>query len=189
MRNSKLIRVSALALAATVFAGCESLPGTDEQQGAVIGGATGAATGAVIGGSEHRALGAILGGVLGAAGGYVIGANSDKILGKDNDDAERAGKQAQTRPVTAEQARTAATADINTDGFVTLDEVSAMRSAGLSDEQMLRKLEATGQVFDLTEEGKTFLRNQGISEYVIREMENLNQARREQLLRQLKQTR
>lgn len=189
MRNSNLMRVSALALAGALFTGCESLPGTDEQQGAVIGGATGAATGAVIGGSEHRALGAILGGVLGAAGGYVIGANSEKILGRDNDDAERAGRQAQTKPVTAEEARAATTADINTDGFVTLDEVSALRNAGLSDEQMLRKLEATGQVFDLTEEGKTYLRNQGVSEYVIREMQNLNQQRREQLLRQLNQGR
>jgi hypothetical protein len=185
MRNSIIFRGCALAMAGTFLVGCENLPGTREQQGAVIGGATGAATGAVVGGEKHRGLGAVIGGVLGAAGGYVIGANSDKILGKDTEDAERAGTRAKTTPVTAEQARTATTADINSDGYVTLDEVAAMRSAGLSDEQMLRKLEATGQVFDLTDEGKRYLRDQGVSEYVINQMSGLNQQRREQLLRQM----
>jgi hypothetical protein len=46
---------------------------------------------------------------------------------------------------------------------------------------MLRKLEATGQVFDLTSEGERYLRQNSVSEYVIREMRNLNQARRQSL--------
>src|ERR1043165_3230229 len=146
MRNGKWINVTAAALAVIVFTGCENLPGTKGQQGAVIGGATGAATGAVVGGEKHRGVGAIIGGVLGAAGGYVVGANSDKILHRDSNDAESAGRRAQTTPATTEQARSAATADINSDGYVTLDEVVALHSAGLSDEQMLKKLEATGQV-------------------------------------------
>ena len=185
----RFFEVTSLGLCAALLAGCESLPGTHEQQGAVIGGASGAAVGAAVGGDEHRVLGAILGGVLGAAGGYVVGANSDKILGKDDNDAEAAGRRARTDPVTAEQARTAATADVNSDGFVTLDEVVAMDQAGLSDDEMLQRLEATGQVFDLTEEGKRYLRDRGVSDTVINQMANLNQARREMLLRQLHQSR
>ena len=79
MRKTISVQVTAIALLGALFVGCESLPGSKGTQGAVVGGATGAAAGAVIGGEKHRAAGAILGGVLGAAGGYVIGANSDKM--------------------------------------------------------------------------------------------------------------
>lgn len=183
--NSTLIRFVAAVIAAWVVTGCENLPGTKGQQGAVIGGAAGATTGAVVGGEKHRALGAVLGGVLGAAGGYVVGANSDKIMGKDSNEAESAARRAQSAPATADQARRATTADVNSDGYVTLDEVAAMRDAGISDEQMLRRLEATGQVFDLTDEGKRFLRQRGVSEYVIQQMSALNPQRRELLMQQL----
>ena len=181
------VYLTALALIGALLTGCENLPGNKPTQGAVIGGATGAAAGAVVGGEKHRAAGAVLGGVLGAAGGYVIGANSDKILGRNKDDADNVGRQAQTAPVSVDQARTARTADINTDGYVTLDEVVAMKNAGLSDREMLNRLEATGQIFDLTPESQRYLREQGVSETVIQDMQNLNQARREQLIQQLDQ--
>ena len=183
------LQLAAVLLAGTFFTGCESLPGSKGQQGAVIGGATGAAAGAVIGGEEHRATGAIIGGVLGAAGGYVIGANSDKIIGKNKDEAESVGTRARTTPVTAEQARSARTADVNSDGYVTLDEVVAMKEARLSDREMLDRLEATGQIFELSADSKQYLRDRGVSEYVIGEMANLNQSRRESLLRQSNQGR
>ena len=187
MRRQVLIQLMGIALVGVLLAGCENLPGNKPTQGAVIGGATGAAAGAVIGGDKNRAAGAVIGGVLGAAGGYVIGANSDKILGRDKDDADSVGRRAQTAPVSVEQARTARTADINTDGYVTLDEVVAMKNAGLSDREMLSRLEATGQIFDLSSESQRYLRDQGVSETVIQDMQNLNQARRQQLMRQLSQ--
>jgi hypothetical protein len=186
MRN-RIFQLTAVALVGAFLVGCENLPGNKGTQGAVIGGASGAAVGAAVGGSKNRGTGAIIGGVLGAAGGYVLGANSDKILGKDKNSAESAGQRAKTTPVTAEQARTAKTADVNNDGFVTLDEVSAMKDAGLTDREMLNRLEATGQIFDLSDEGKQFLRDKGVSENVIRQMQDLNQERRELLLRQLNQ--
>jgi hypothetical protein len=189
MKEFNAIHFTAIALASLMLVGCENLPGTKGQQGAVIGGATGAATGAVIGGEKHRGTGAVIGGVLGAAGGYVLGANSDKVIGNNRDDADAAGRRAQTTPATVEQARSAKTADVNSDGYVTLDEVSAMRDAGLSDEQMLRRLEATGQVFDLNEESKRYLRDHGVSENVIREMQNLNASRRQTVIQQLNQGR
>jgi hypothetical protein len=154
MLNSKLLilQVSLAAVTIAGFTGCENLPGSKESQGAVIGGLGGAAAGAAIGGSQNRLLGALLGGALGAGGGYVIGANSDKILGRDHDSATQATQKAQTHPATAQDVRNSNTADLNHDGFVTLDEVTAMQSAGLSDQEMLRRLRATDQIFELTSE-------------------------------------
>jgi len=164
--------------------GCKELPGTPKQQGTAIGGASGAAAGAVIGGSQHRLVGALLGGAIGAAGGYLIGANSDRISGNDSDGAHKAVTSAQTNPATPEQARSAATADINGDGFVTMDEVVAMRRAGLPDQVMLDKLRATGQVFELTQEQQQYLLNNGVSQDVVNQMPQLNREVRDRLLGQ-----
>src|SRR5687768_11046005 len=120
MQNRISFQLIAVVLVGSFLVGCENLPGNKQTQGAVIGGASGAAVGAAVGGSKNRGTGAIIGGVLGAAGGYVLGANSDKILGKDKNSAESAGQKAKTTPVTVEQARTAKTADVNNDGYVTL---------------------------------------------------------------------
>ena len=162
--------------------GCESLPGNKPSQGAVIGGVSGAAVGAAVGGEKHRVLGALLGGALGAGGGYVVGANVDKIRGRDTASAETAARTSQERPATAEQARVATTADINNDGFVTLDEVVAMRDAGFTDQQMLDRLRATNQVFDLTDEQKRYLRDHGVSDYVVSQMNDTNRTARDSVL-------
>lgn len=155
--------------------GCSNLPGNEKQQGAVIGGASGAAVGAAVA-KNHRALGAIIGGAAGAAGGYAIGANKDKITGKDNKSAEEAARKSEQNPATKDQAFKATTADINGDGFVTLDEVVAMKDAGLSDDEMIRRLKATNQIFDLTEDQKKSLRDRGVSEKVINQLADLNKS-------------
>ena len=175
-----------LSVAATLIAGttgCEQLPGSPEAQGTVIGGAGGAAAGAAIAGEDHRLIGALVGGVLGAGGGYLIGANSDRITGKDHHGAEKAVQSAQSRPATTEDAMRAQTADLNSDGFVTLDEVVAMRSAGFQDQQMLDRLAATSQVFELTSEQQRYLREHGVSQYVVDRMLELNRDVRDRLVR------
>ena len=63
--------------------------------------------------------------------------------------AEEAAREAVEDPATPEQAKNAATADINEDGFVTLDEVAALEKAGLTDDEMVERLRLTGQVFEL----------------------------------------
>jgi hypothetical protein len=158
-----------------ILAGCAELPGDRKTQGAVIGGAAGAAAGAAVGGKDHRVLGALLGGVLGAGGGYVIAARTDKVDSKDRDGAVRASRTAETNPATPEQAMTATTADVNGDGFVTLDEVVAMKEAGLSDEVMLQRLRATDQIFELTAEQQQHLIQKGVSQQVVDEMARINQ--------------
>lgn len=177
MHTSRFIEsLCVTSIVALLAAGCSNLPGTSKQQGAVIGGAGGAVAGAAIGGEHHRMLGALLGGALGAGGGYVVGANKDKISGNDTSGAQQANQTAQAQPATPEQARTSTTADLNHDGFVTLDEVVAMRKAGLSDQEMIDRLRATGQVFELTPEQQRFLLDQGVSQSVVNQMQNLNRA-------------
>src|SRR5215211_4669375 len=79
------------------LSGCSSAPGTAKQQGAVVGGATGAAVGASV--TKNRALGAVIGGAVGAAGGYVVGGKTGHLDNKDT-----AERTAQTNPATANEA-------------------------------------------------------------------------------------
>jgi hypothetical protein len=176
----KRLELGVITLSIAGLVGCSNLPGNSQQQGAVIGGASGAAIGAAA--AHNHALGAIIGGAVGAAGGYVVGANKDKILGKDSQSASEAERNAQQTPATVEQARTAPTADINNDGYVTLDEVIAMRQAGLTDQQMVDKLRATRQVFQLTEDQRRYLLERGVSQYVVDQMASLNQQQEPQVL-------
>ncbi|HEX2239370.1 MAG TPA: glycine zipper domain-containing protein [Gammaproteobacteria bacterium] len=87
--NRRHLRALLLAgAAATVsVSGCQNLPYSNEQQGAVAGGAVGAILGSVI--AENNVFGALLGGALGAAGGYLIGANKETYwattIGKRHD--------------------------------------------------------------------------------------------------------
>jgi len=182
MRAKNWSVTAIVASASLLFAtGCRQLPGSNEQQGAAIGGLSGAAVGAAVAGSDHRWLGALLGGALGAGGGYLIGANTDKLKGNDADEAREASQRAQTQPVTTAQARQATSADVNGDGFVTMDEVVAMEKAGLTDEQMLERMRTSGQVFELTSEQRNYLREQGVSQRVLDELPNINKEARERI--------
>ena len=176
------LTLTAACLVATT--GCQQLPGTSGEQGAAIGGVGGAATGALVGGEHHRLLGALLGGAVGAGGGYLIGANKDRIMGHDTSGAEAAVRNAQAHPATPQEALNARTADLNGDGFVTMDEVVAMHQAGLPDQQVLDRMQATGQVFELTPEQQNYLRTNGVDQYLIDQIPQLNRQVRDSLTNQ-----
>ena len=163
------------ALALGPVVGCENLPGKPKEQGAVIGGVGGALAGAAIG-KGNRGLGALIGGVLGAGGGYLIGAQKEKLDDKKRDEAVQAHRRAEQNPAKPEDVSRSRTADLNDDGFVTLDEVVAMERANLSDREMIDRLERTGQVFELTEEQERYLQDRGVSREVIVALRDLNQA-------------
>jgi hypothetical protein len=162
---------------------CENLPGTRNQQATTIGALAGGLGGAALNHSNPL-MGALVGGALGAGGGYLIGARTDWFDDKDSaaDDARRSVEIAQQQPATAEQARRAATADVNGDGFVTADEIVAMKKAGLSDDEMVSRLRATNQVFDVSAEQASVLRQQGVSDHVIQEMQQINRQSRDSIL-------
>jgi hypothetical protein len=175
MRKHSLISTALIgSLALAPLAGCESLPGNAKEQGAVIGGVGGALAGAALAKNE-RGLGALIGGVLGAGGGYLIGAQKDKLDKKKRDEAIAANKRAESNPAKPEDVDRTRTADLNSDGFVTLDEVVAMERANLSDREMLDRLERTGQVFELTDEQERYLEDRGVSRSVVLELRHMNQ--------------
>jgi hypothetical protein len=172
--TTALLLTSSLALAP--LAGCESLPGNKKQQGAVIGGVGGAAAGAAVS-KDNRALGALIGGALGAGGGYLVGANMDKNKNKDEnavrEDAIKASQDAQKNPAKPEDVNNSKTADLNDDGFVTLDEVAAMQEAGLPEKEQIQRLERTQQYFQLTSEQEQYLRDHNVSPSVVTAMRNM----------------
>jgi hypothetical protein len=55
-----------------------------------------------------------------------------------------------------------------------MDELVAMRQAGLSDQQILDRMRATGQVFELTPDQQAYLRNNGVDQYVIDQAPQIN---------------
>jgi Glycine zipper len=171
--------IGSLALAPLAgLTGCSNLPGNSKEQGAVIGGVGGALAGAALGGRADNkgALGALIGGVVGAGGGYLIGAQKDKVDKKKRDEAVAAHRRAEQNPAKAEDVENARTADLNEDGFVTLDEVVAMERANLSDREMVERLDRTGQVFELTEDQERYLQDRGVSREVIAEMRRMRGA-------------
>jgi hypothetical protein len=179
-----IMRRLGFAATAALFAalGCAELPGTRESQGAVIGGALGSAAGAAAH-EDNRLLGALIGGALGAGGGYLIGARTDWFDDPERESHARdAIRDAQTSPATPEDVRSSTTADLDGDGFVTIDEVTAMENAGLSDGEILDRLRDTGQIFDLSRSQEEALRDAGLSERVIAEMQQINREQRDQIL-------
>jgi hypothetical protein len=173
-RKTWILLATAGTIAACPMTGCNDLPGKKSEQGAVIGGVGGAAAGAAVA-KNNRLLGALIGGALGAGGGYLIGAQMEKVDNKDKEGAAEAVKNAQNNPATPEQARQASNADINNDGFVTLDEVVAMKRAGFDNSEMISRLKATGQYFELTSEQEQYLRDRGVDNTVVVAMRELNQ--------------
>lgn len=175
MLNRKMMcgmLISSLSLAPLV--GCENLPGNKQTQGAVIGGAGGALAGAAIG-KHNRLVGGLIGGALGAGGGYLIGSAMNKNDSHHHDEAIKASDRDRDYPPTVSDVERSRTADLNGDGYVTLNEVVAMGKARLSDDEMIRRLEDTGQVFSLSSEQENYLRDRGVSDRVIRAMRDMNQ--------------
>src|SRR3954471_9075147 len=175
LNHKPVITLLIASLALWPLAGCDSLPGDKKTQGAVIGGVGGAVAGGALS-KNNRLLGALIGGALGAGGGYLIGSQLDKIdPRKKRDEATRADKRARDNPATADDARRARTADINNDGYVTMDEVVAMAKSGLSDDEMITRLERTGQFFELSSDQEQYLRDHGVSRRVVTAMRDINQ--------------
>ena len=162
-----------LLSAAITVAGCSTKAGT----GAAAGGAGGAAAGGAIGaasGAPVFGVGAIVGGVAGATIGGIIGASADKNDQKHREEATRVSEAAKKNPAVAAAVRDSTTADLNGDGWTTMDEVVALKEAGLNDEQMIDRLRHTQQVFYITSDQQSYLAEHGVSNKVIQSMNGMN---------------
>ena len=163
-----------LVAAGMPMSSCDSLPGGKTTQGVVIGGVGGAAAGAIIAGEDNRLLGAVIGTVIGAGGGYVVGneiKKNDEIKAQ-----EAAAKNGKTSAFTVEDVQRSKTADLDSDGNVTVAELVAMQRAGLTDAEIIRRLEATDVVFQLTDVQKQTLRDSGVSAAIVDKLPTINRA-------------
>lgn len=104
---------------------------------------------------------------VGLGSGWLVGARKDLIDQKKEQAARAANDRSRRAPATIDDVRKAETADLNGDGFVTLDEIEAMQKAGLSDQEMIDRLQRTGQVFQLDDRQQDYLKDRGVSQRVI----------------------
>jgi len=155
------------------LAGCAT-----EKEGAAAGGVGGAAAGGAAAGAAAGApaagVGAIVGGALGAAGGAIVGASNEKNNEKYRDEALRVSKASESSPALASAVVQGGTGDLNQDGFVTTDEIIALKKAGLSDTEMIERLRATQQVFGLTRDQERKLLDNGVSHRVVEALRGMN---------------
>jgi len=108
-------------------------------------------------------------------GASLLGAAPEKIQSRD-----KAGAAAALVSTDAgiTNAAAADTADLNKDGFVTTAEVVALKGAGLSDEEVLERLEKTGYIFELTPELESLLWANGMDRSQIELIPFLNEEAR-----------
>lgn len=134
----------------TVAAGCQTM--NHAQRGALAGGLAGAGLGAAVGESGGDAApGALIGGAVGALSGAVIGDGIDADQARKAEIEARIGRQMA--------------------GAVTADDAIAMTRAGLSDEVITSHVRASGVARPLAVNDLIYLRDQGVSDAVIKAMQ------------------
>ncbi len=132
--------------------GCSSMNNTDK--GVLAGGGLGAGAGALIGSATgHTGLGALAGGTIGAISGGLIGSSVDESEKKAD---ARAVALANSRPQPAPLGMT---------------DVVQMSYQHISDDIIITQIRNTGSVYQLSGRDIGYLKEQGVSDPVIREMQ------------------
>ncbi|HEX4795433.1 MAG TPA: hypothetical protein VH370_16675 [Humisphaera sp.] len=117
----------------------------------------------------------LVGDALGPTGGMIIAAAPEKFENHMGKEAIDVNHRADETPARAIDVRDAETADLNGDGYITLDEVIALKQAGLTDTQIMNRLRATPQVYSLTPHQADYLTDRGISHAVVEVIRDLMQ--------------
>lgn len=142
-------RLPVVGITLLLLNGCANMSNTEK--GAVIGGAGGAGIGALIGSvTHHSAAGALIGGATGALVGGAVGNSEDK--------AERKAEQR-------------ALAAANTPPPLRLEDVAQLAQQHISDSVIIGQIRSTGSVYHLSPEQINWLKEQGVSDAVILEMQ------------------
>lgn len=175
---------------------CVSSPGcaTRAQEGALIGGAGGAAVGAGIGSLSHARAGegALIGAAVGTVGGYIVGNEMDKAEARERErqrtvyatrtsdrvgggsHAEPAYDEPAGRPVygTPTHASAAAPSAAASASTISKREVIRWTSEGVKDEIIIDRIERCGSVARVTATDENEMRDAGVSEEVVRAMKD-----------------
>ena len=116
----------------------------------------------------------LTGGDLGIGGGFLLGAAPEKVENHMKDEALAAAQKAEQSPAPLQRVHDAQTADLNQDGYVTLDEVLAMARAGLNDAEISQRLRRTGYIFHMTPMQERYLTDRGVNDAVIETLRELS---------------
>jgi hypothetical protein len=146
-------RLLLVALVVALLAnGCASMTNTDK--GVLAGGGIGAGTGALIGAATgHTGLGAVAGGAIGALSGGLIGNAVDNAEHK------------------AEARLAAATAAPPPPGPLGQTDIVQLVHQHVSDDIIVSQIRSTGSVYHLSAQDLVWLKQNGVSDLVIREMQ------------------
>jgi hypothetical protein len=104
----------------------------------------------------------------GPGGGWIIGARTNWIDRNRLDLAKRSNDAARQSPASVGSIDHSDDADLNSDGFVTLDEILAMKRAGLSNSTIIKRINETPQVFSINARQEQYLIDRGIDQPVIK---------------------
>ncbi len=152
MMNTWSTRVGFILLAALCCTGCNSPYHRD--QGALVGGLSGAAIGAAIGEHNDNPLaGAAIGAAVGTLGGAAIGSNMDAQVARNNAIIEQRMGQ-----------RLA--------GAVTIPQIISMSQAQLSDDVIIAHIRANGIAGRPSTDDLIVLNRQGVSDRVINALQS-----------------
>lgn len=149
--------ITLVIVSLAMCSGCSHMNHTE--RGAVTGGVGGAAAGALIGAATGRpGVGAAVGGVLGTGVGAAVGNGIDR--------AERRGEAAAYHRIRHEQeiARARASA-------LSVQDVVELSQQHISDPLIINQIRTKNAVFHLTKTDLIYLRQMGVSERVIAEMQ------------------
>lgn len=119
---------------------------------------------------QQTALTSLAARVGGPGGGWIIAATTDHIQQQSLGSAQQANRMAEQQPAGPGDIERADNCDLNGDGFVTMDEVLALKRANLTDEQLITRVRRTPQVFSLTDRQQQYLHDRGIRQSVINVM-------------------
>lgn len=125
---------------------------------------------AVTANPEQSALATLASQSGGPGGGWIIAASRQNIDQHSLGSAQQADRQAQQRPAGTGDVERSDNADLNADGFVTLDEILALKRAGLTSEQLISRIQRTPEVFSLTRQQQQYLHDRGIDQRTINAM-------------------
>jgi hypothetical protein len=128
--------------------GCESMSNTEK--GAGLGGLIGAGTGAAIGSATgHTGAGALIGAGVGALSGGLIGHGVDE---------------------SEKKAQLAAAAAVPPRGPLGITDIVQMAQSHVTDDLIISQIRTTGSVFQLSANDTIWLKQNGVSDVVVKEM-------------------
>jgi len=140
--------------------GCQSM-GQKAKTGTLVGTVAGAGIGGIIGHqSGHGAEGAAIGAGVGALTGVLVGNQMDK-------NASQQAPQQQSQAVTTKTQAPAA--------YMNIQEVVDLAKQGVHEEVIIDRIRLQNARFNLFRQDIEYLRNQGVSEKVIQEMQARSQ--------------